>query len=162
MCARARFSHHFGKIRSTAILRRPFAKTLQRIAPTQRLKPRRKKKWIMPEYAVTIHYPSQQLYKCPACETCYSIYSSFTRHTKIAHAVSPGTQPSPSQESTRDDPQQDSIPSQPRRRPPQSTENPSKRSRQGATLVQGKQKKDASAASRVMVLPPNAIYPWKP
>ena len=92
MCARARFSHLFGKIRSTAILRRPSAKTLQRIATTWKDYSRQSlsytrpcQKLIMPRYEVSIVYPTQQTYRCPVYEVCFSIYSSWTRHTTAAH-----------------------------------------------------------------------------
>ena len=34
----------------------------------------------------TIIYPSQASYRCPVCELCYSVYSSWTRHLSTAHA----------------------------------------------------------------------------
>ena len=36
-------------------------------------------------FTVCINYPSQDTYKCPVCSSCYSIYSSWTRHLSSAH-----------------------------------------------------------------------------
>ena len=40
----------------------------------------------MPEFTTTFVYPNQQLFKCPVCGLCFSIYSSWTRHSAREHS----------------------------------------------------------------------------